>query len=117
MEAAHAKLVDGESAVAGKDWESGIASFNAGLSIDGLDDEDLKASLQFELETAEASKAARDAAREAAEAHLAEGIRKLSSREYGDNHRAGLVTSGEREYSEWRSIVQRRLEYLYGGRW
>ena len=84
MEAAHGKLVEGESAVAGKDWESGIASFNAGLSIDGLDDEDLKASLDAALESAEASKAACDAAREAAEAHLAEGIQRLSSREYGE---------------------------------
>ena len=36
LEAARAHLADGESAVAGKDWETGIECFSAGLSIDGM---------------------------------------------------------------------------------
>ena len=84
LEAAHAKLAEGESAVAGKDWETGIACFGAGLSLDGMDDEELRSSLRASLESAEASKAARDEAREAAEGHVAEGRRRLSLREYGE---------------------------------
>ena len=66
-----------------RDWESAIACFTAGVSIEGTHDDDLSSSLRAGLESAESSKAARDAARESAEGRLAEGDGCVSSREYG----------------------------------
>ena len=70
---ARGKLEEGETAVAAQDWESAIACFTAGVSIEGTHDDDLSSSLRAGLESAESSKAARDAARESAEGRLAEG--------------------------------------------
>ena len=60
---ARGKLEEGETAVAAQDWESAIACFTAGVSIEGTHDDDLSSSLRAGLESAESSKAARDAAR------------------------------------------------------
>ena len=80
--AAREKLADGQSAVSRQDWESAIELFAAGLAVEGTHDDDLTSSLRGALESAQASMAARDSARETAEQHFAEGERMLSSRDY-----------------------------------
>ena len=82
MEEARGHRTDGQSAVSGQDWESAIESFTAGLAVRGTHDADLTSSLQALLESAQASMAARDAARQTAEQRLADGENLLSSRNY-----------------------------------
>jgi hypothetical protein len=79
---AQRKLAQGEAAASTQDWEAAIEALNAGLAVESTRDDELTASLRAALEGAEASKAARDEAREKAEAHLAEGDGLVSARDY-----------------------------------
>ncbi len=91
---------DGQSAVSSQDWESAIESFTAGLAVKGTHDDDLTSSLQESLESAQSSMAARDAARERAEQHFADGESALSSRKYEtaiDELEAGLELDTQSE--------------------
>ena len=80
--AANGKRVEGEAELAEKRWESAIDLFTAGLSIDGLHDEDCTSSLRAALETAAQSLGARNKARTDAADILNRGDALLSSREY-----------------------------------
>lgn len=71
-----------EAAVAERDWEGAIGKLAAALAVEGTRDEELTGGLKSALESAESAKAARDAAREAAEKHLAEGEAFAASRVY-----------------------------------
>eukprot|EP01043_Picozoa_sp_COSAG02_P054771 COSAG02_NODE_6255_length_3695_cov_16.449291_3_plen_779_part_01 len=74
LDAAHAKLAEGRSAVAAGHWQIGIDCFNAGLSLDGMDDEELRSSLRAAIAFAEEER--RDAERLQAEQKRVDGLKK-----------------------------------------
>lgn len=79
---ARQRIEEGESALSARNWEVAIEKFKAGLAVEGTRDEDLTTTLRGALEGAESSLAARDAARDLAEAHLVEATSLTSSRDY-----------------------------------
>jgi tetratricopeptide (TPR) repeat protein len=86
-EVARAKLVEGHRALAavepeGKHWEAAMDCYASGLSVQGIQDEELTAALQEALASTEAGRAARDEARAAAEKHHGDGEGHYTSRDY-----------------------------------
>ena len=100
IEAANANLRAGNAAVTEYNWESAINLFTAGLAVKGTHDAELTAVLDTALQAAKASLSARDAARQAAEDHLAQGKELLSTRDYQGAivaFEAGLVLDTQSE--------------------
>ena len=86
-EVARAKLVEGHRALAavepeGKHWEAAMDCYASGLSVQGIQDEELTAALQEALASTEVGRAARDEARAAAEKHHGDGEGHYTSRDY-----------------------------------
>jgi hypothetical protein len=113
---ARAKLVMAERAIAFRQWESAIEQLETGLAVEGTHDVELTVSLAAALVLAEDSLAARDAAREEAEARLAEGDRLVAATDFRfaiAALQAGLALDSDSE--DLRERLQTSLRAMFFG--